>query len=344
MVAVAVRGEEIICEGGKGRGVGLLAETRTDLLGLIATTAHLRDDAPRPQTKHRILGKFNSWAEIEREAEYSKGITDLTVALGIVSKWTLPHLSAIAGSCQEVVDAKRADCDVVVVTAHKAKGLEWDSVRIGDDFYGRIVSRLPGAARGSTTQSTCVWHMWQSLGRRSDSIWARLPGSSLTERATDMKEKQMTQNQTETPEESLVTPLGCNDERLVTHAVDRAARGTKTYVQWVEALAEGGLLPDETPTDRQTLLRTHLRHGLNLVGATAHLIESSAVLAQIESVAYLPAEIADQVFLSESPDELGSDEALVSVDAVMAAFVDVLGAPDDSADVLEAERQEGTEH
>ena len=134
----------------------------------------------------------------------------------------------------------------------------------------------------------------------------------------------------------------CHDEQWMTSAVDRAAQKTQTYMEWVEALAEGGLLPNETPTDRQRLLRTHLRHGLNLVGATAQLIESSAVLAQIESAASLPEELAAQVFLPADSDDLG-ETALLSTDAVIAAFADVLGTPEDPTDVLKAERHEGVE-
>lgn len=128
--------EEIIRESNKGRRVGLLADTRADLISLIDTTAHLRDGGPEPATKHKLLGKYKSWNDVQREAEQAKGMTDLTVALGIVTKWTLSELSDIAEDSQEVVDAKRAGCDVVIVTAHRAKGLEWEAVRIADDFYG----------------------------------------------------------------------------------------------------------------------------------------------------------------------------------------------------------------
>lgn len=48
----------------------------------------------------------------------------------------MPALEHIVASSVKVENPQRADCDVVVVTAHKAKGLEFDSVRIAGDFYG----------------------------------------------------------------------------------------------------------------------------------------------------------------------------------------------------------------
>lgn len=128
--------EEIGRETERGRRVGLLPETRADLMALIDTTYHLRDGGPRPPQKHKALGRFDSWEAALEELEQVKGGSDFTVAMNIVKRWTLPQLRRFASESVQVHDVKRSGCDVVVVTAHKAKGLEWDAVRIGGDFYG----------------------------------------------------------------------------------------------------------------------------------------------------------------------------------------------------------------
>lgn len=128
--------EEIITESSKGRSVGLLSAARQDLISLVSTTAHLRDGGPKPEQSHRLIGKYQTWADVMREAEAAKSTTDLTVALGIVTKWPLRQLAEIAESTREVADTKRSGCDVVITTTHQAKGLEWDTVRIAADHYG----------------------------------------------------------------------------------------------------------------------------------------------------------------------------------------------------------------
>lgn len=128
--------DEILGEAKKNRRVGLLTSSRQELAGLVATTAHLRDGAEKPRQGHTVLSRYDSWAEVERDAEQPSASTELQVAVRIVTQWPLSVLDSIVEGSVEVTDAARADCDVVVVTAHKAKGLEWDSVRIADDFYG----------------------------------------------------------------------------------------------------------------------------------------------------------------------------------------------------------------
>lgn len=128
--------DEIIAEADKGRRVGLLTTSRQDLDGLVQATAHLRDGADKPRQWHPILSRYESWQDVEHEAEQATASTELQVAVRIVKQWPLRRLAAIVADSVEVFDAARANCDVVVVTAHKAKGLEWDTVRIGSDFYG----------------------------------------------------------------------------------------------------------------------------------------------------------------------------------------------------------------
>ncbi|MDN5744957.1 MAG: hypothetical protein L0H31_07535, partial [Nocardioidaceae bacterium] len=128
--------DEIVAEAEKGRRVGLLSTSRQDLDGLVQTTAYLRDGAEKPRQWHPVLSRYDSWGEVQAEARQATASTELQVAVRIVDAWPLRRLAAIVADSVEVVDAARTACDVVVVTAHKAKGLEWDSVRIGSDFYG----------------------------------------------------------------------------------------------------------------------------------------------------------------------------------------------------------------
>jgi hypothetical protein len=79
------------------------------------------------------------------------------------------RLAAIA----KARDLSTVKPDVVVSTAHKAKGLEWDRVRIGDDFRGPKVDPETDQVWRCRTRRSCGWPTWRSPARRRSST----PGS-----------------------------------------------------------------------------------------------------------------------------------------------------------------------
>jgi superfamily I DNA/RNA helicase len=80
-------------------------------------------------TSHPELWAFKTWAEVQDYVENDAGGGDLRVMVGLIDEH---GPDVIKGVCDRLADEKAAD--TVVSTAHKAKGLEWDSVRIAGDF------------------------------------------------------------------------------------------------------------------------------------------------------------------------------------------------------------------
>jgi hypothetical protein len=80
---------------------------------------------------------FESWEEVVAFAETEEG-EDLRTFVQLVEQHGERKLWAAVSSAQEKEDG----ADIVLSTAHKAKGREWDSVRLAPDF---ISSRLDGA-------------------------------------------------------------------------------------------------------------------------------------------------------------------------------------------------------
>ena len=77
--------------------------------------------------KSEELSIYNSWSEFEEECKLGK--TDLQHIYSIVK----------TGRAMEIIgftlSYKKCDNpDIVLTTAHKAKGLEWDHVVLADDF------------------------------------------------------------------------------------------------------------------------------------------------------------------------------------------------------------------
>jgi hypothetical protein len=78
---------------------------------------------------HPELVAFRSWDQVVDYAENDPMGSDLALAVRLIEEY----------GCDEVVDAiakavPAEDASLVVSTAHKAKGLEWNAVQIGDDF------------------------------------------------------------------------------------------------------------------------------------------------------------------------------------------------------------------
>jgi hypothetical protein len=81
------------------------------------------------RTNHPEFCVFESWSEVERAAAGDEG--DATLKM-FVHMMTAIGPEAVIEAMRELDDEKRAD--VVVSTGHKAKGREWESVRIAEDF------------------------------------------------------------------------------------------------------------------------------------------------------------------------------------------------------------------
>ena len=83
----------------------------------------------RSKTNHPELMMFTSWDELKNYVDKDADGGDLATLVKIVELNDSTKLLNALNSC---VDESRAD--VTISTAHKAKGREWDSVKIGADF------------------------------------------------------------------------------------------------------------------------------------------------------------------------------------------------------------------
>ncbi len=80
-------------------------------------------------TDHPELAGFQTWAEVVTYAEEEEDGADLKRLVGIINRI---GPSGVIDAVRGLVTEDKAT--VTVSTAHKAKGLEWDSVKVADDF------------------------------------------------------------------------------------------------------------------------------------------------------------------------------------------------------------------
>ncbi|WP_461296383.1 UvrD-helicase domain-containing protein [Streptomyces harbinensis] len=116
----------------------LEAEQRVALVGggrEIEDTARAAQDLQRGRrTNHPELGAFTSWHDVRDYAETEQDGALLTF-VRLVERYSPEGLlRMMKGLVPEEGEAPGARPDLIVSTAHKAKGREWRRVRIGGDF------------------------------------------------------------------------------------------------------------------------------------------------------------------------------------------------------------------
>lgn len=80
-------------------------------------------------TDHADLAAFQTWNEVCHYVESDNAGADLKVRVNLINRY---GADAVLNVCNSVVPEDKAE--VVVSTAHKAKGREWDTVRVATDF------------------------------------------------------------------------------------------------------------------------------------------------------------------------------------------------------------------
>lgn len=81
------------------------------------------------KTEHPELACFASWNEVREYVEQDEQGGDLRLLVRLIDEFTVPTILA---ALDNMVTEQAAD--VIVSTAHKSKGREWDSVQLGADF------------------------------------------------------------------------------------------------------------------------------------------------------------------------------------------------------------------
>lgn len=91
--------------------------------------------------EHPDLGAFETWGQVQDYVENDPGGEDLRLLVEMIDDPNIGPERLLA-----LAEAKQTgDVDVVLSTGHKAKGLEWPTVRLLSDFHGPRFHREPAA-------------------------------------------------------------------------------------------------------------------------------------------------------------------------------------------------------
>jgi hypothetical protein len=122
-----------------GRKVALVEGHAKELLAFVNGAEKLQR---HEKSTHRDLACFDTWAEVQEYVEADSDGSNLKVLVKIVDRFGCKQLIRVLA--YELVPEHQAD--VVVSTAHKAKGREWPRVRLAADLTverDEITDELP---------------------------------------------------------------------------------------------------------------------------------------------------------------------------------------------------------
>lgn len=115
LMAAQARGESAHMVGG-GKDVIAFARGKIEL-------------SSRGRSSHRDLACFKAWGEVQEYVERDRQGEELRLLVNLVDDFGAEAII----TALEMMPAER-DADLVISTAHKAKGREWGSVKLADDF------------------------------------------------------------------------------------------------------------------------------------------------------------------------------------------------------------------
>jgi hypothetical protein len=117
----------------KGLTAAVSTATRADLRSLVETVRFLQDRGPSPTRFHEDMAGFAKWSDVENAVLSGEAPKRVEMLHRIITRHGIDVISEVVESTIEM-GARGSEDAVVVVTAHKAKGLQWDRVVIADDF------------------------------------------------------------------------------------------------------------------------------------------------------------------------------------------------------------------
>jgi DNA polymerase III epsilon subunit family exonuclease len=112
---------------------GRSATLQCDLPAILALLDGADDLMNGRWPRHGTLRRFAAWPDVLEHVRHESGAHELVTWVRLIEGFGVRTLKT-------AVTAATASSDggAVVSTAHKAKGLEWDSVRIADDFADKL--------------------------------------------------------------------------------------------------------------------------------------------------------------------------------------------------------------
>jgi len=130
----------------QGKRVGIYSKQREQLFNLIAEIKWLKDKKGknRPPVEDSPFDIYNTWDEVLESKENDPALTKILKLTNNGQTEELEELLKKTINIPEENPYSAEPYDILVTTAHKSKGGEWDNVQIADDFKPLSKTKWPG--------------------------------------------------------------------------------------------------------------------------------------------------------------------------------------------------------
>jgi hypothetical protein len=130
----------------QGKRVGIYSKQREQLFNLIAEIKWLKDKKGknRPPVEDSPFDIYNTWDEVLESKENDPTLTKILKLTNNGQTEELEELLKKTINIPEENPYSAEPYDILVTTAHKSKGGEWDNVQIADDFKPLSKTKWPG--------------------------------------------------------------------------------------------------------------------------------------------------------------------------------------------------------
>lgn len=110
---------------------------------ILAFAAAAQELIDKGTTSHFDLACFDSWTQVLEYVANDPQGDELALNVRLIEEFGIPTIVSALGAAMPK-DAR--DADLVIATAHKCKGLEWDRVKLGRDFaFKEGMTDMPAA-------------------------------------------------------------------------------------------------------------------------------------------------------------------------------------------------------
>jgi superfamily I DNA/RNA helicase len=115
----------------QGKGVHWIGGSKSYRIDRLLDAFNLYSNN-RSEIKDPIVRQFSSWLEMQQYAEEAKD-REIKVLAEVIDEYR-KETPILVKAIQDNEVTQAADAEIVLTTAHKAKGLDWDYVSIAEDF------------------------------------------------------------------------------------------------------------------------------------------------------------------------------------------------------------------
>ncbi len=163
-------------------------------------------------TRHPDLSRFADWDEVRHYAQNDEDGKSLQVFVRLIDRHGPGGLIDMIGRLTPEGDTRNPP-QLTISTAHKAKGLEWDVVRVAGDFRGPVTDPETGEVTWPAPEERRLAYVAATRARKllepGSLSWIYdypLPGARLTQGPAQGKDREAQAAAPELPASSLTPP------------------------------------------------------------------------------------------------------------------------------------------